>query len=100
MHVHTGRIPAYRDHSDDDLSLEQQNKFLVDELVEREREIEHLQLQLHNSQTIGIAVGILMATRGQSTADAIADLTRASGMTHRPVVQIAEHVAATGALPR
>ena len=60
---------------------------------------EQLQRMVANRDVIGQAKGILMATRGLPAEDAFAALVSASQRLNRKVVDVAEVVARTGAIP-
>jgi hypothetical protein len=55
-----------------------------------------LQEALHTSRRIGAAIGIIMANRGGSEADAFLTLSRASQNTNRKVRVVADEVVETG----
>jgi AmiR/NasT family two-component response regulator len=83
----------------DELPLAQQVVVLTRVVAEQERQIENLQLALQNSRTIGVALGILMATEKMTRADAFGVLSRASQRLNRKLSGIAEEVEHTGTLP-
>ncbi len=68
-------------------------------LAHARHESENLQVALESNRTIGIAIGIVMATRHCRAADAFALLSRASQETNRKVRDIAEDVLFAGVLP-
>lgn len=67
--------------------------------AERE-ENQHLRLALETNRDIGVAIGILMATRLVTKQQAFDALRIASQHTHRKLHQIALEVIETGELPR
>ena len=91
--------PATGSPSTDSLPLPAKVDLLAAEVADQERLIEHLQLALHNSRRIGIALGVLMTRRGIDRTQALELLSAASRRMQRKVVEIADEVAERGDLP-
>ncbi len=95
----TGRdvqlITELTDHAVDILHLER----LRVELSAQRGRAENLQQALASNREIGVAIGIIMATRRCTADDSFATLISASQNTNRKVRQIAATVALTGELP-
>jgi AmiR/NasT family two-component response regulator len=99
MQTRTDRSPDVDAVRADELSLARQVDFLAEEVHEQERQIEDLQLALHHSRTVGVALGILMTTGSMAQSDALGALSSVSRRLNRRIADVADHVAATGALP-
>ncbi len=95
----TGRdvqlITELTDHAVDILHLER----LRVELSAQRGRAENLQQAVASNREIGVAIGIIMATRRCTADDSFATLISASQNTNRKVRQIAATVALTGELP-
>jgi GAF domain-containing protein len=59
---------------------------------------EHLERALHTSRRIGVALGIVMATRGVNLDDAWELLSKASQDSNTKVAELSDHVIRTGSL--
>jgi AmiR/NasT family two-component response regulator len=70
-----------------------------DLLAEAQRRIENLEIALHTSRRIGIAMGILMCRHRWTEDQAFGALREASQHGNRKLRDVAERVALTGDLP-
>jgi len=61
--------------------------------------VENLETALHSNRRIGMAIGILMAVRKVTDAEAFGLMRKLSQQTHRKLAEIAEDVIFTGDLP-
>jgi hypothetical protein len=61
--------------------------------------VENLETALHSNRRIGMAIGILMAVRKVTDAEAFGLLRKLSQQSHRKLAEIAEDVIFTGDLP-
>jgi GAF domain-containing protein len=61
--------------------------------------VENLETALQSNRRIGMAIGILMAARKVTDAEAFALMRKLSQQTHRKLAEIAEDVIFTGDLP-
>ncbi len=64
-----------------------------------QKKVENLEAALESSRQIGMAIGILMASRLLTAEQGFEELRRASQRTHRKVRDIAAYVMDTGTLP-
>jgi AmiR/NasT family two-component response regulator len=69
------------------------------ELAEAREQIANLEQALQTSRSIGMAVGIVMASRGLSSDDAFGVLRTASQHQHRKLREIAAEVVISGEVP-
>ena len=69
------------------------------ELARAREKIENLEIALTTSRRIGIALGILMASRRLSETEAFDMLRRVSQSSHRKLRDIADDLVYTGELP-
>jgi hypothetical protein len=72
---------------------------LIEALEAAAAEVQNLRIALQTARCIGMAVGIVMARRRISSAQAFDLLRRASQHQHRKVHDVAEDIVYTGALP-
>jgi AmiR/NasT family two-component response regulator len=64
-----------------------------------QKKVENLEAALESSRQIGMAIGILMASKLLTAEQAFEELRHASQRTHRKVRDIAAYVMDTGTLP-
>ncbi len=72
---------------------------LVDALRQRDRKIEHLEIALRTNRTIGVAIGVVMATLKCTRDEAFSAIAVCSNKINRKVVAVADYVEQTGTLP-
>lgn len=99
LNIYSRECDAFGEASEEvGMLLATQGALAVGQVVAREK-AENLEIALHNSREIGIAMGIVMQNYEITRDDAFNILRMASQATHRKVADIAAQVAETGELP-